>query len=46
MPIDKHGVASELEANGDSIEAYLEDNTGIVERYQDAFQRLIGRAHV
>jgi len=40
MPIDKHGVASELEANVGTIEGYLEDDTGIVERYQDAFQRL------
>ncbi len=40
MPIDKHGVATELEANVETIEAYLEDDSGIVERYQDAFQRL------
>jgi hypothetical protein len=40
MPIDKRGVASELEANVEMIEAYLEDDSGIVERYQDAFQRL------
>ena len=40
MPIDKRGVASELEANVDTIKTYLEDDTGIVERYQDAFQRL------
>ncbi|PSQ52217.1 NurA domain-containing protein [Halobacteriales archaeon SW_8_65_20] len=40
MPIDKRGVASELEANVDTITTYLEDDTGIVERYQDAFQRL------
>ncbi len=40
MPIDKHGVAAELESNVETIEAYLDDDTGIVERYQDAFQRL------
>ncbi len=40
MPIDKHGVATELEANVETIEAYLEDDSRIVERYQDAFQRL------
>ncbi|MFK5604635.1 DNA double-strand break repair nuclease NurA [Haloferax volcanii] len=40
MTIDKRGVASELEANVETIEAYLEDDSGIVERYQDAFQRL------
>lgn len=40
MPIDKRGVATELEANVETIEAYLEDDSGIVERYQDAFQRL------
>jgi hypothetical protein len=40
MPIDKRGVASELEANVEMIEAYLKDDSGIVERYQDAFQRL------
>ncbi len=40
MPIDKHGIAAELESNVGTIEAYLEDDTGIVERYQDAFQRL------
>ena len=40
MPIDKHGVAAELESNVATIEAYLEDDTGIVDRYQDAFQRL------
>ncbi|RZV10517.1 NurA domain-containing protein [Natrinema hispanicum] len=40
MPIDKRGVAAELEANVETIETYLKDDTGIVERYQDAFQRL------
>jgi hypothetical protein len=40
MPIDKRGVATELEANVETIEAYLEDDAGIVERYQEAFQRL------
>ena len=40
MPIDKRGVAAELESSVETIEAYLEDDTGIVERYQDAFQRL------
>ncbi|AFZ73776.1 DNA double-strand break repair nuclease NurA [Natronobacterium gregoryi] len=40
MPIDKHGVAAELESSVETIEAYLDDGTGIVERYQDAFQRL------
>ncbi len=41
MPIDKRGVATELEANVKKIEAYLEDDSEIVERYQDAFQRLL-----
>ena len=50
MPIDKRGVATELEANVETIEAYLEDASGIVERYQDAFERLdasryAGRLH-
>jgi len=40
MPIDKNGVASELDANVETIEAYLGDNTGIVDRYREAFQRL------
>lgn len=40
MPMDKRGVAAALESNVESIQAYLEDDTGIVERYQDAFQRL------
>lgn len=40
MPIDKRSVASELESNTETIEAYLEDDSGVVERYQDAFQRL------
>ena len=40
MPIDKRGVAAELESNVETIEAYLEDDTGIVDRYQDAFRRL------
>jgi hypothetical protein len=40
MPIDKRGVASELEANIETIEAYLKDDSGIVERYRDAFERL------
>ena len=40
MPIDERGVASELEANVETIEAYLEDDSGIVERYRDAFDRL------
>ncbi len=40
MPIDKRGVAAELEANVETIEAYLENDSGIVERYQDAFERL------
>jgi len=40
MPIDKRGVASELEANVETIEAYLENDSGIVERYQGAFERL------
>lgn len=40
MTINKITVATELESNTEVIEAYLEDDTGIVERYQDAFQRL------
>jgi hypothetical protein len=40
MPIDKRGVAIELEASVETVEAYLKDDSGIVERYQDAFQRL------
>ena len=40
MPIDKRGVAAELEANVETIETYLEDDTGLVERCQDAIQQL------
>jgi hypothetical protein len=40
MPIDKRRVATELEAQVKTIEAYLEDDSGIVERYQDAVQSL------
>jgi len=40
MPIDKRGVASELEANIETIETYLEDDTGVVKRLQDAIQAL------
>ena len=40
MPIDKRGIASELEANAETIRAYLEDDSGIVERYREAFERL------
>lgn len=40
MTIDKHGVAVELESNVETIEAYLEDEPGIADRYKDAFQRL------
>lgn len=40
MPIDKHGVAAELEANVEEITAYLTDDTGIVKRYRDAFEQL------
>jgi hypothetical protein len=40
MPIDKRGAAAELEANADAIEAYLAEDTGMVDRYRDAIQRL------
>jgi hypothetical protein len=40
MPIDKRRVAAELDSSVETIETYLADNTGITERYQEAFQRL------
>lgn len=40
MPIDAHGVAAELESNAETIESYLQDDSGIVDRYRDAFERL------
>ncbi len=40
MTINKHDVAAELESNVETIEAYLEDEPGIADRYKDAFQRL------
>ena len=40
MTIDKRDVAAGLESNIETIEAYLEDEPGIAERYRDAFQRL------
>jgi hypothetical protein len=40
MPIDKHGVAAELESNVEPIEAYLEEDTDMVDRYRDAVQQL------
>jgi len=40
MPIDKRGVASELEANVETIETYLEDDTGLVKRCREAIQQL------
>jgi len=42
MPIDKRGAAAELEANVEAIEAYLAEDTGMVERYRDALLRLAG----
>jgi hypothetical protein len=40
MTLDKHNIAVELESNAETIETYLEDDPGIAERYEDAFQRL------
>ena len=40
MTIDERDVATGLESNVETIEAYLEDEPGIVERYKDAFQCL------
>lgn len=40
MPIDKREVAADLEANVEVIESYLADDTDLVERYREAFQRL------
>ncbi|MFC7173938.1 DNA double-strand break repair nuclease NurA [Haloplanus litoreus] len=37
MPLDRAGVAAALDANIDTIRAYVEDDSDLIERYQEAF---------
>ncbi|MFC7167849.1 DNA double-strand break repair nuclease NurA [Halospeciosus flavus] len=40
MPLDKASVVSDLDQSREDIQTYLEDDDGLVEKYQEAFRSL------